>query len=173
MWENCKALSIHALPRQLPVCIPKFGQSCEDTQNGRLLITEGFFLNIPDQLFCKLTQNGFFPHSFLDNFGKFEEPLPDFGDSWKNSLTGKVDITRLSTCTWDLTKIRLHKLGTLPRRLSKNWSASSGWYFWEVSKCLLERLPTRSRSLLLCSKFELGIYGHLNKSEIGTFGRCW
>ena len=62
-------------------------------KTGDFLLLKEFFWNIPDQLFCKLTQTGFFPYSFLDSFAKFEEPLPDFSDSWKNSLTGKVDIT--------------------------------------------------------------------------------
>ena len=57
------------------------------------LLLRDFFSNVPDHLFCKLTQKGFFPYSFVDSFAKFEEPLPDFGDSRKNSLTGKVDIT--------------------------------------------------------------------------------
>ena len=42
---------------------------------------------------CKLTQKGFLPFSFLDSFATSEDPLPEFGDSWKNSLTGKVEIT--------------------------------------------------------------------------------
>ena len=62
-------------------------------KTGDFLLLKEFFWNIPDHLFCKLAQKGLIPHSFLDSFAKFEEPLPDFGDSWKNSLTGKVDIT--------------------------------------------------------------------------------
>ena len=62
-------------------------------KTGDFLLLKQIFWNIPDHLFCKLTQKGFFPYSFLDSFAKFEELLPDFGDSWKNSLTGKVDIT--------------------------------------------------------------------------------
>ena len=55
--------------------------------------SRNFISNIPDQLFCKLTQKGFVTYSFLDSFAKLEEPLADFGDSWKNSLTGKIDNT--------------------------------------------------------------------------------
>lgn len=40
-----------------------------------------------------LTEKGFFPYSYLDSFEKFNQPLPSFGDSWKNTLTGKIDIT--------------------------------------------------------------------------------
>ena len=35
----------------------------------------------------------FFPYSYSDSLGKFKEPLPPFGNCWKNSLTGKIDIT--------------------------------------------------------------------------------
>ena len=52
-----------------------------------------FFSNIPEQLFCKLTQKGLFPYSFLGSFAELDELLPDLGDSWKNNLTGKVDNT--------------------------------------------------------------------------------
>ena len=56
-----------------------------------LLLKE--FSNILDQLFCELTQKGFFPYSFLESFAKFEDPLPALGDCGENCLTGKVDIT--------------------------------------------------------------------------------
>ena len=56
-------------------------------------ILKQFFSNIPYHLFVKLTQKGFFPYSYLDSFEKFKEPLPTYGDSWKNSLTGAIDIT--------------------------------------------------------------------------------
>ena len=52
-----------------------------------------FFHNVPDQIFLKLTQKGFFPYSYLDSFEKFKEPFPNYGDAWKNSLSGKIDIT--------------------------------------------------------------------------------
>ena len=29
----------------------------------------------------------------LDSFPKFEKPLPNYGDDWKNTLTGKIDIS--------------------------------------------------------------------------------
>ena len=62
-------------------------------KTGDFILLKEFFSNVPDKLFCKLTQKGFFPYSFPDSFPKFEEPFPDFGDSWKNSLTGKIVIT--------------------------------------------------------------------------------
>ena len=56
-------------------------------------ILKQFFSNIPDHLFVKLTQKGFFPYSYLDCFEKFKEPLPTYGDCWKYRLTGAIDIT--------------------------------------------------------------------------------
>ena len=64
---------------------------------GDFSILKQFFSNIPDHLFVKLTRKGFFPYSYLDSFEKFKEPLPTYGDSWKNSLIGTIDIT-LSDC---------------------------------------------------------------------------
>ena len=40
-----------------------------------------------------LTRKGHFPHSYLDSFPKFEKLLPNYGDDWKNTLTGKIDIS--------------------------------------------------------------------------------
>ena len=37
--ESCKTLSIDALPRYSPVCFPKFGKLCVNTQSGQFLIT--------------------------------------------------------------------------------------------------------------------------------------
>ena len=40
-----------------------------------------------------LTRKRHFPYSYLDSFPKFEKPLPNYGDDWKNTLTGKMDIS--------------------------------------------------------------------------------
>ena len=40
-----------------------------------------------------LTRKGFFPYSSLDSFPQFEKPLPNYGDDWKNTLTGKIDLS--------------------------------------------------------------------------------
>ena len=40
-----------------------------------------------------LTRKGVFPYSYLDSFAKFSEPLPNYGNDWKNTLTGRVDIS--------------------------------------------------------------------------------
>ena len=52
-----------------------------------------FFHNVPDHIFLKLTKKGFFPYSYIDSFEMFKEPFPNYGDAWKNSLSGKIDIT--------------------------------------------------------------------------------
>ena len=38
-------------------------------------------------------RKGHFPYSYLDSFTKFEKPLPNYGDDWKNTLTGKINIS--------------------------------------------------------------------------------
>ena len=53
----------------------------------------GYFSNISEGLFKKLIKKGYFPYGFLDSFSKFEAPLPPYGNDWKNSLTGSIDIT--------------------------------------------------------------------------------
>ena len=40
-----------------------------------------------------LTRKGHFPYCYLDSFPKFEKPLPNYGDDWKNTLTEKIDIS--------------------------------------------------------------------------------
>ena len=40
-----------------------------------------------------LARKGHFPYSYLDLFPKFEKPLPNYGDDWKNILTDKIDIS--------------------------------------------------------------------------------
>ena len=40
-----------------------------------------------------LTRKGHFPYSYLDSFPKFEKLLPNYGDDWKNTLTGKIGIS--------------------------------------------------------------------------------
>ena len=58
-----------------------------------LLLKDHFTQTNPEVDWTLLTEKGFFPYSYLDSCGKFQEPLPPFGNCWKNSLTGKVDIT--------------------------------------------------------------------------------
>ena len=88
-------------------------------KTGDFLLLEEFFSTIPDQLFSKLTQKSFFPYSFLDSFAKFEKPLPAFGDSWKNNLTGKIDFT-LKIINVHLTSTKSPVAQSLPRRQSNN-----------------------------------------------------
>ena len=58
-----------------------------------LLLKDHFTQTNPDADWTLLTEKGFFPYSYLDSFGTFKEPLPPFGNCWKNSLTGKIDKT--------------------------------------------------------------------------------
>ena len=51
------------------------------------------FSHVTDDLFQKLTKKGHLPYSFLDSLQKFDVALPPFGDAWRNSLTGSIDIT--------------------------------------------------------------------------------
>ena len=52
-----------------------------------------FFSTHPTVDWKLRTRKGHFPYSYLDSFPKFEKPLPNFGDEWKNTLTGKIDIS--------------------------------------------------------------------------------
>ena len=53
-----------------------------------------FFWTHPTVDWKLLTRKGHFPYSYLDSFPKFEKPLLNYGgDDWKNTLTGKIDIS--------------------------------------------------------------------------------
>ena len=58
-----------------------------------LLLTTFFSSTHPTVDWKLLTRKGHFPYSYLDSFPKFEKPLPNYGDDWKNTLTGKIDIS--------------------------------------------------------------------------------
>ena len=60
-------------------------------KTGDLLLKE-FFSNIPDQLFCKLTKKVSF-HTVSSTASQNLKSLYQILVTWKNSLTGKVDIT--------------------------------------------------------------------------------
>ena len=51
------------------------------------------FAGISDNLFLKITRKSFSPYSYLDCFEKIEKPLPEYGSLWKNTLTGKIDVS--------------------------------------------------------------------------------
>ena len=51
------------------------------------------FRNVLEQISLKLTQKSFFSYSYLDSFEKFKEFLPNYGDAWKFSLSGKSSFT--------------------------------------------------------------------------------
>ena len=62
-------------------------------QDDFLLLKDFFSVTHPDVDWKLLTKKGSFLYSYLDSFQKFNEPLPIYGKDWKNTLTGKVDIS--------------------------------------------------------------------------------
>ena len=57
------------------------------------LLKEHFSSVYPQLDWTLFSEKGFFPYSYLDSFEKFNQPLPGYGDDWKNTLTGKIDVT--------------------------------------------------------------------------------
>ena len=51
------------------------------------------FGNLNDDEFTSVTRKGFFPYNYLDSFQKFSAPFPAFGPDWKNTLSGKIEIS--------------------------------------------------------------------------------
>ena len=43
--------------------------------------------------FEKIRGKCFFPDNYLDSFEKFSQPSPAYGAAWRNSLSGKIDIS--------------------------------------------------------------------------------
>ena len=43
--------------------------------------------------FEKTRGKSFFPHIYMDSFEIFSKPFPAYGDAWRNSLSGKIDIS--------------------------------------------------------------------------------
>ena len=41
----------------------------------------------------KLRGKGFLPYNYLDSFETFSQTFPAYGDAWRNSLSGKMDIS--------------------------------------------------------------------------------
>ena len=58
-----------------------------------ILLKNYFSSTHPNVDWKLLTRKGCFPYSYLDSFEKFNNPLPCYGNDWKNTLTGKVDIS--------------------------------------------------------------------------------
>ena len=50
------------------------------------------FSYLSDENFSKLRGKSAFPYCYLDSLTKFSASFPPFGNDWKNSLSGKIDI---------------------------------------------------------------------------------
>ena len=50
------------------------------------------FKQFCDSDFKKITAKGIFPYSYLDSYRKLG--FPAYGDHWKNTLTGRIDVTQ-------------------------------------------------------------------------------
>ena len=51
------------------------------------------FSDMSDFDFEKNRGKGFFPYNYLDSFEKFSQPFPAYADAWRNSFSGKKDIS--------------------------------------------------------------------------------
>ena len=124
-----------------------------------------FFHNVPDKNFLTLTQKGFFPYSYLDIFKKFKEPFPIYGDAWKNSLSGKIDITYSDY---------QHAVSVYIDFACQNLGDNNGVYletdvllladiFEKFSSVCLNLYRLDPSHFLFGSGIELGVYAHLHK----------
>ena len=62
-------------------------------QTSSLQLLRNKFSNMSDFDFEKIRGKGFFPYNYLDSFEKFSQPFPAYWDAWRNSLSGKIDIS--------------------------------------------------------------------------------
>ena len=62
-------------------------------QDSDLKLLRHRFQHFNDNEFKKIRAKGIFPHSFLDSKEKFQAALPEYGEEWRNTLTGKSDVT--------------------------------------------------------------------------------
>ena len=58
------------------------------------LLKHYFTETSPNNDWTLLCEKGIFPYSYLDSFEKFNQPLPPYGNDWRNTLTGKIDVTK-------------------------------------------------------------------------------
>ena len=52
------------------------------------------YFTSPNNDWTLLCEKRIFPYSYLDSFEKFNQPLPPYGNDWRNTLTGKIDVTK-------------------------------------------------------------------------------
>ena len=57
----------------------------------KLLRTE--FSNLTDEEFECTRKKGHFPYNYLDSHEKFNSDFPPLGEAWRNTLSGKIEIT--------------------------------------------------------------------------------
>ena len=62
-------------------------------QDSDLKLLRHRFQHFNDNEFKKIRAKGIFPYSFLDSKEKFQAALPEYGEEWRNTLTGKIDVT--------------------------------------------------------------------------------
>ena len=58
-----------------------------------LRILRSGFQHLNDNEFRKSAKKAYFPYSYLDSQEKCNAPFPVFGIEWRNTLTGKIDIS--------------------------------------------------------------------------------
>ena len=77
-------------------------------QHENFKLSREAFGNLKDEEFISVTRKGFFPYNYQDSFQKFSAPFPAFGPDWKNTLSGKIEISEK-----DYTEaLAMHKLFT-------------------------------------------------------------
>ena len=63
-------------------------------QDADLKLLRFHFKQFCDSDFKKIRAKGIFPYSNLDSFRKFQLGFSAYGDHWKNTLTGRIDVTQ-------------------------------------------------------------------------------
>ena len=62
-------------------------------QTLSLQLLRNKFSDMSDFDFEKIRGKSVFPYNDLDSFEKWSQPFPAYGDAWRNSLSGKIDIS--------------------------------------------------------------------------------
>ena len=62
-------------------------------QTSSLQLLRNKFSDMSDFDFEKIRGKCFFPYNYLDSFEKISQPFPAYGDAWRNSFSGKTDIS--------------------------------------------------------------------------------
>ena len=62
-------------------------------QTSSLQLLRNKFSDMGDFDIEKIRGKSFFPYNYLDSFENFSQHFPAYGDAWRNSLSGKIDIS--------------------------------------------------------------------------------